>query len=82
MQYETVSRKARAQQHRRDARECDHAGFQDFAAINWELAEMLDPTPRPKRELTRAPRDKRPSKGPDLSRANGQRDAPPRMAFR
>ncbi len=80
MQYETISRKARATQYRHDAKECHHAGYSDFAAINNEMAELLDPTPRerPQRD-TRAPREKRPSKGPDFARINGQRDAAPRV---
>lgn len=45
MHHETISRLARAEQYRRDALECQRAGFRDFATINHEMAEFLDPSP-------------------------------------
>jgi hypothetical protein len=41
--YESLNRKKRAEQKRRDARECERAGFPMFAAINAAEAEHLDP---------------------------------------
>lgn len=43
--YDSVSRKQRAAQLRRDGAECERRGYPGFAAVNYELAGWLDPRP-------------------------------------
>ncbi len=81
--YEPLSRRTRAANYRRDAMECERAGFSFFAALNLEMAAILDPPPREQRDYRtpqRAPGTKpvHPRKaGADTSRVGGQRDAAP-----
>jgi hypothetical protein len=41
--YESTNRKKRAEAKRKDALECERAGFPMMAALNWEEAAFLDP---------------------------------------
>lgn len=41
--YETTNKKLRANQKRQDALECERAGYQEIARVNWEEAAFLDP---------------------------------------
>lgn len=41
--YEPTNRKVRAEEYRRNALECEKAGFTMFAEINREMAALLDP---------------------------------------
>lgn len=44
--YQSTNKKLRARQLRRDGAELARAGYQDSANQNFEMAELLDPTPR------------------------------------
>lgn len=61
--YESTNVKIRASECRTAARECERAGYQGLAQVNWEMAEWLDPTPRetppksPRRIAAVAPSD-------------------------
>lgn len=41
--YMTTNKKIRADQHRKDAQECENAGMLDLAQVNWQMAAFLDP---------------------------------------
>ena len=41
--YESTNRKLRAEQKRKDALECERAGYMAIAQVNWEEASFLDP---------------------------------------
>ena len=41
--YESTNRKLRANQKRQDALECERAGYNEIARINYEEAAFLDP---------------------------------------
>lgn len=47
--YEPLNRKQRAATMRKNAQECEKAGFLLFAQINQELSEILDP-PEPEED--------------------------------
>lgn len=47
--FEKLDRKSRAQALRAAARDCEQAGFIGIAEVNWDMAELLDPTPREER---------------------------------
>lgn len=41
--YESSNRRIRAEGKRKDALECERAGYMEIARINWEEASFLDP---------------------------------------
>ncbi len=58
--HEPINHKARATEYRRAARECADAGYPGIADINWQMAELLDPTPKELPEVKRTPRRRSP----------------------
>ncbi len=75
--HEPISHKKRAANYRAAARECEARGYEGIARVNWEMAEVLDPTPREVVEPKRRTR-----RGPDQSRVGARQDAPPLSAVR
>lgn len=41
--YQSTDKLRRAQEARKNAEECDKAGFPCIGKINWQIAEILDP---------------------------------------
>lgn len=72
--YEPISRKKRAANYRRNAMECERAGFSMFAEINVEMAAIMDPPPR-SFEVQPLRGEKRPSKRMEGAGSNARRAA-------
>lgn len=41
--YASTNKRKQANEYRRAAKECEVAGFADFAQVNWDMAAFLDP---------------------------------------
>jgi hypothetical protein len=51
--YQSTSRRKRAEEARKNAEECEAAGFLGLAQVNWEMAYLLDPPRRYEDDLER-----------------------------